>query len=168
MLHAVNTQHGLQRIGPSAIARLGIKRLDDSGHILPWQNMTPAGMLAGAILVGDALNTVTREAARQLLNETASEGILADGAMTVAEFMGFSRDVGLGIFNATTLAANVYGVFGLTGKAEAWRLFRYLPGDYYRKVETMSPGRLTMKVLGWGVSAKVVLELLTHDQNRSR
>ncbi len=30
MLHAVNTQHGLQRIGPSAIARLGIKRLDDS------------------------------------------------------------------------------------------------------------------------------------------
>ena len=43
MLHAVNTQHGLQRIGPSAIARLGIKRLDDSGHILPWQNMLHAG-----------------------------------------------------------------------------------------------------------------------------
>lgn len=116
----------------------------------------------------DGTQTTLTEAARQLLNETASEGILADGAMTVAEFMGFSRDVGLGIFNATTLAANVYGVFGLTGKAEAWRLFRYLPGDYYRKVETMSPGRLTMKVLGWGVSAKVVLELLTHDQNRSR
>ncbi|MDK9637872.1 DUF4225 domain-containing protein [Enterobacter hormaechei] len=125
--------------------------------------MTPAGMLAGAVLVGDALNTVSREAARQFLNEPASEGILADGAMSVAEFMGFSRDVGLGIFNATTLAANVYGVFGLTGKAEAWRLFRYLPGDYYRKVETMSPGKLTMKVLGWGVSAKVVLELLTRD-----
>ena len=43
MLHAVNTQHGLQRIGPSAIARLGIKRLDDSGHILPWQNLLPCG-----------------------------------------------------------------------------------------------------------------------------
>ncbi|OJN27964.1 hypothetical protein BK297_13775, partial [Escherichia coli] len=27
----------------SAIARLGIKRLDDSGHILPWQNMLHAG-----------------------------------------------------------------------------------------------------------------------------
>ncbi|WP_096149258.1 DUF4225 domain-containing protein, partial [Enterobacter hormaechei] len=67
--------------------------------------MTPAGMLAGAVLVGDALNTVSREAARQLLNEPASEGILADGAMSVAEFMGFSRDVGLGIFNATALAA---------------------------------------------------------------
>lgn len=39
----MNTQHGLQRIGPSAIARLGIKRLDDSGHILPWQNLLHAG-----------------------------------------------------------------------------------------------------------------------------
>ncbi|EHX7722140.1 DUF4225 domain-containing protein [Salmonella enterica] len=130
-------------------------------------SMTPIGMLAGAVLVGDALNTVSREAARQLLNEPASQGILADGAMSIAEFMGFSRDVGLGVFNATTLAASVYSVFGLTGKAEAWRLFRYLPGDYYRKVQTMSPGKLSMKVLGWGVSAKVVLELLTHDdQNR--
>ncbi|WP_108376689.1 DUF4225 domain-containing protein [Enterobacter hormaechei] len=130
-------------------------------------SMTPVGMLAGAVLVGDALNTVSREAARQLLNEPASQGILADGAMSIAEFMGFSRDVGLGVFNATTLAASVYSVFGLTGKAEAWRLFRYLPGDYYRKVQTMSPGKLSMKVLGWGVSAKVVLELLTHDdQNR--
>ncbi len=30
-------------LGPSAIARLGIKRLDDSGHILPWQNLLHAG-----------------------------------------------------------------------------------------------------------------------------
>ena len=43
MLHAVNTQHGLQRIGPPAITSLGIKRLDDSGHILPWQNLLHAG-----------------------------------------------------------------------------------------------------------------------------
>ncbi len=47
------------------------------------------------------------------------------------------------------LAAGVYGMIGLTGKAEAWRLFRYLPGEYYRKVETMSMGKLTMKVMGW-------------------
>ncbi len=41
MLHAVNTQHGLQRIGPSATP--WDKRLDDSGHILPWQNLLHAG-----------------------------------------------------------------------------------------------------------------------------
>ena len=43
MLHAVNAQHGLQRIRPSAIASLGIKRLDDCGHVLPWQNLLHAG-----------------------------------------------------------------------------------------------------------------------------
>lgn len=58
-------------------------------------------------------------------------------------------------------------MFGLTGKAEAWRLFRYLPGEYYRKVETMSLGKLKMMVMVWGGSAKVVLELLTRD-DRSR
>ncbi len=70
-----------------------------------FATMTPVGMPAGAVLIGDALNTLTREVARQLLHESSSEGILAEGAMSVAEFMGFSRDVGLGIFNATTLAA---------------------------------------------------------------
>lgn len=73
--------------------------------------------------------------------------MLADGAMSVAEFMGFSQNIGLGVYNATTLAASVYGVFGLTSKAEAWRLFKYLLGDYYRKLQTMSPGKLSMKVL---------------------
>ena len=43
MLHAVNAQHGFQRIRPPAITSLGIKRLDNSGHILPWQNLIHAG-----------------------------------------------------------------------------------------------------------------------------
>jgi hypothetical protein len=41
MLHAVNTQHGLQRISVDHLC-LGIKRLDE-GHILPWQNLLHAG-----------------------------------------------------------------------------------------------------------------------------
>ncbi|EPF6317801.1 DUF4225 domain-containing protein [Enterobacter cloacae] len=94
------------------------------------------------------------EAARQLLNESVSEGILTDVAMSIAEFMVDSRDIGLGIFNATMLAGGVYGMFGLTGKAEAWRLFRYLPGEYYRKVETMSLGKLTMMVMVWGAAPR--------------
>lgn len=120
--------------------------------------MTPVGMLAGTVMVEDSLTGSCT---------SASEGILTDVAMSIAEFMGDSRDIGLGIFNATMLAAGVYGMFGLTGKAETWRLFCYLPGEYYRKVETMSLGKLTMMVMVWGGSAKVVLELLTRD-DRSR
>ncbi|CAM8519254.1 hypothetical protein CIFRMM043B_25075 [Citrobacter freundii] len=43
MLHAVNTQHGLQRIRSPAITSLGVKRLDDFHHVLPWQNLLHAG-----------------------------------------------------------------------------------------------------------------------------
>lgn len=43
MLHAVNAQHGFQWIGPPAITRLGIKRLDGGGHILPWQDQLHSG-----------------------------------------------------------------------------------------------------------------------------
>ena len=43
MLHAVNAQHGFQRIGPTTITGFGIKRLDNSGHILPWQDLLHAG-----------------------------------------------------------------------------------------------------------------------------
>jgi hypothetical protein len=37
-------------------------------------SMTPVGMLCGSILIGDAFNTISREAARQLLNAPASQG----------------------------------------------------------------------------------------------
>ena len=39
MLHAVNVQHGFQRIRSPAITSLRIKRLDDFHHVLPWQNL---------------------------------------------------------------------------------------------------------------------------------
>ena len=35
--------HGFQRIGPSTITGFGVNRLDDSGHILPRQNLLHAG-----------------------------------------------------------------------------------------------------------------------------
>jgi hypothetical protein len=43
MLHAVNAKHGFQRIRSPAITSLGVKRLDDFQHLLPWQNLLHAG-----------------------------------------------------------------------------------------------------------------------------
>jgi hypothetical protein len=36
-------QHGFQRIRSPAITSLGVKRLDDFHHVLPWQNLLHAG-----------------------------------------------------------------------------------------------------------------------------
>lgn len=123
--------------------------------------MTPLGVLAGAILVTDGTNSISKEVARYATNNTTSEGLVANAAMSTAEFMGFSRENGLGVYKSISLAANAYTIFGLLRRPGTWRLFRYLPADYYRKVSTLSRPQLTMKIAGYGVKAKIIFDLLS-------
>jgi hypothetical protein len=58
-------------------------------------SMTPVGVLAGAILIVDSANTITREVGRQFLNEPDTQGMFGDGAMNIAKFMGFERSTGV-------------------------------------------------------------------------
>lgn len=136
---------GLEVVGGFAIAATG----------------TPIGIIAGVILITDGFNTISREFEQKVQNKSDSEGMIANGAMATAEFMGFSRDSGLGVFKAVTLAANAYSIFGLLRRPGTWRLFHYLPTDFYRKVETMKRPMLTMKIVGYGLKAKVVFDLMT-------
>ena len=92
-------------------------------------SMTPLGVLAGAVLVTDGANGISKEIAHYAMDNKTSEGLVADAAMSTAE--------------------------------GAWRLFRYLPADYYRKVSTMSRPKLTMKIVGYGVKAKVIFDLMS-------
>jgi len=121
----------------------------------------PSGVLAGAILVVDGFNGLSKEFSHQVLHDPTSEGFAANAAISVAEFMGFSAQSGLGMYKSISLVANAYSIFGLIRKAGAWRLFRYIPVDYYRKVSTLSRPKLTMKIVGYGVKAKVIFDLLT-------
>ena len=52
-------------------------------------------------------------------------------------------------------------------KPESWRLFRYLPLDFYRKVDGMNRAALTMKIVGWGVSAKVSFDLISNASGQN-
>lgn len=124
-------------------------------------SMTPLGVLAGAVLVSDGVNGISKEVARYATDNKKSEGFIADAAMSTAEFMGFSRNNGLGVYKSISLAANAYSIFGLLRRPGTWRLFHYLPTDYYRKVSTMSNPKLTMKIVGYGVKAKVAFDLMT-------
>ena len=83
------------------------------------------------------------------------------------QFMGFKRESALGVFNSVSLAASVYTVFGAIRKPESWRLFRYLPLDFYRKVDGMNRAALTMKIVGWGVSAKVSFDLISNASGQN-
>lgn len=38
-----------------------------------------------------------------------------------------------------------------------------MPRDFYRKVDTMSRPKLTMKIVGYGLKAKVIFDLLSTE-----
>ncbi|MFI3309765.1 DUF4225 domain-containing protein [Ewingella allii] len=126
--------------------------------------MQPIGMLAGAILVMDGANGITKEVdvIRNGRNST-SEGIFGDGSIQLAKFIGFKPESGLAAYNTISLVASIYGIAGLSKRPETWRLFRYLPSDFYRKVDTMSKPKLTMKIAGYGIQAKVIFDLISTD-----
>lgn len=136
------------------------------GGALMIASMTPLGVLAGAVLVVDGLNGLSKELITNL-SDVQTEGLFADGAMQAAKFMGFKPESGLAFYNTVTLTASIYSVWGLARKPGAWRLFRWLPRDYFRKIDTMSRPKLTMQIIGWGVSAKVTFDLLSISNQSS-
>ncbi|MEE9682588.1 DUF4225 domain-containing protein [Lelliottia amnigena] len=125
--------------------------------------MNPIGILAGAVLVTDGVNSITKEVAHYAMDDKNSEGLIADASMAIAEFLGFSRANGLGVYKTVTLAANAYTIVGLLRRPGTYRLFRYMPTDYYRKISTMSRPKLTMQIIGYGVKAKVVFDLMSFN-----
>lgn len=137
-----------------------------AGGMIMMSAMTPIGVLAGAVLVADGANGITKE----IINfsyggQGHSEGVIADKVIDIAHFMGFRSESGLAFYNTLTLGAGIYSILGLARKPGAWRLFRWLPRDYYRKVDTMSRPKITIKIVGYGVKAKVIFDLLSTDKD---
>jgi len=136
------------------------------GGMIMMSTMSPVGILAGAILFVDGINGITKAASHlRYGKQNNSEGIFADGFMEIAKYKGFKPESGLATYNVITLGASAYSILGLTRNAGAWRLFRWLPRDYSRRIETMSRPKLTMKIVGYGVKAKVIFDLLTTEYN---
>jgi len=130
------------------------------GGGLMISTMTPVGVLAGAVLVVDGLNGLSKELITSL-SDVQTEGMFADGVMQAAKFMGFKAESGLAFYNMATLSASIYSVWGLARKPGAWRLYRWMARDYTREIDTISRPKLTMKIIGWGVTAKVTFDLLS-------
>lgn len=136
-----------------------------AGGVALFGTMTPIGMLAGATLVMDGVNGISKEINNNFLDKPNSQGAFADGAMSATEFMGFKSETGLAFYKSVSLAASVYGVFGLIRKPDMWRLFHYIPQDFYRNVSAMSKPKLTMKIVDYGLKGKVIFDLLTMDNS---
>jgi hypothetical protein len=142
--------------------------LEFYGGVMMIATMTPIGMLAGAVLVADGVNVLSKEYLHFSDRDSISQGLLADEAMETAQFMGFKPNYGLVAYDSVTLAASVYGILGLARRPGARRLFHWVSSDFYRRVDTMSRPKLTMKIAGYGLKAKVIFDLLSVSEQQSR
>ncbi len=77
--------------------------------------------------------------------------------------MGFKPETGLAVYNLFFKRKRFTPSLACRGKLKRGRLFRYIPSDYYRKVTTMSTPKLTMKIVGYGLKAKVIFDLMSID-----
>lgn len=116
------------------------------------------GIIAGSIATGNVVGTII--GAHLILNGASSSiagverlkgnenaiDFMQDAYMGTAEFLGFERKTGMLAYYAADLTTSFYGVIKLSLKADVWRLYRYLPADYYRKINSM--GRPALAIQG--------------------
>ncbi|HDL6887651.1 TPA: DUF4225 domain-containing protein [Yersinia enterocolitica] len=115
------------------------------------------GIVAGSIASGNIVGTIV--GAHLILNGASSSiaGIerlkgnknaidfMQDTYMGAAEFLGFERKTGMMAYYTADLTTSFYGVIKLSLKPDAWRLYRYLPADYYRKISRMTKPALAIQ-----------------------
>lgn len=127
------------------------------------QIVAGAGVLMGSVATGNVLGIV---AGSTLIINGAGSGIESIGKLRgshnpsnpvkdvygeTADFLGFDKRLGLLAYQVVDLTTSYYGIFKLTLKPEAWRLYKYIPTDYYRKVQIMSKPALALKGAGAAV-----------------
>lgn len=124
------------------------------------QIVAGVGLIVGSVTTGNILGVV---AGSTLVMNGVGSGIESIGRLSgvahpsnpirdkyedVADFFGFDKRLGLLAYQVVDLTTSYYGIFKLTLKPEAWRLYKYLPTDYYRKVQVMSKPALAFKGAG--------------------
>ncbi|WP_411569839.1 DUF4225 domain-containing protein [Pectobacterium cacticida] len=98
-----------------------------------------------------------------LIGRDNEVGFMKSGYMHTAEFLGFDKKSGLLAYHSVDLITSFYGIVKLTLKPDAWRLFRYIPSDYYRKINTMSRASLMLKIVGAGNKIRVMSDVYKDD-----
>ncbi|EEQ05818.1 hypothetical protein yberc0001_36030 [Yersinia bercovieri ATCC 43970] len=136
------------------------------------------GIIAGSIATGNVVGTIvgvhlilngasSSIAAIERLkgNENATD-FMQDAYMGTAEFFGFERKTGMLAYYTADLTTSFYGVIKLSLKPDAWRLYKYIPSDYYRKINSMSKPALAIQ----GVKAANKLRVIgsTYSDDNSK
>lgn len=113
------------------------------------------GIIAGSALITNGAGAMA-ESIDKLRGVPNPSNPVKEAYEDSAEFLGFDRRLGLLTYQVVDLTTSYYGIVKLTLKPEAWRLFKYLPTDYYRKVQVMSKPALALKGAGAAVKGTAI------------
>lgn len=107
---------------------------------------TIIGSAFGGMLVLHGLNGFQESVENLVYGKTDSVGLLKQGYVATAEFLGFDQRVGQLAYSSMDLALSLYGIVRLVQKPEAWRLYYFLNTDYVRGIKEMSRKELFIEV----------------------
>lgn len=134
-----------------------------SGLGIAAKATTFLGKLIGAHITLNGVDALTENAAKLLFGDREYVGFMKKGYMGVADFLGFDKKIGLIGYHSVDMATSLYGVFKLTLKPDARRLFKYIPEDYYRQINTISRTALTLKFIGAGNKIRIISGIMNED-----
>ncbi|PWC14964.1 hypothetical protein B4923_02685 [Brenneria roseae subsp. americana] len=133
-----------------------------SGFGVIASTATYIGKFIGANIVLNGVSS-SMESFLHLIGRDNSVGFMKSGYMHTAEFLGFDKKSGLLAYHSVDLVSSFYGIVKLTLKPDAWRLFKYIPSDYYRKINTMSRASLMLKMVGAGNKIRIMSDIHKDD-----
>lgn len=90
-------------------------------------------------------NNIYENGRNMFENRTDTEGPTRKVYQVIANWAGKSDREGNIAYGTADTATSIYGLFRLTLKPDAWRLFRYVKTDYVRSNKNMGAGSLTLE-----------------------
>lgn len=106
--------------------------------------MNVVGILAGCTLVFHGASAVLA-GIDKVSGVKYPQNIAQNTYESAAVFLGFDRKIGSLAYQGVDMAASMYGLFKPIFKDNSWRLFNWMPKDFYHKINTLTPSALTIE-----------------------
>ncbi|MBK4724321.1 MULTISPECIES: DUF4225 domain-containing protein [Erwiniaceae] len=120
------------------------------------------GKVAGVYVMVSGFSS-GKESYSKLVGDDDQNDFLKDTYVRIAKFMGFDKKIGLTAYHSMEIISSAYGVFRMSLKSNAWRLYKFIPSDFQMQVNRMSKALLTLKIIGAGNEMKLIFEMHSND-----
>lgn len=139
---------------------VGAGQLYGGGLIM--KSASAVGKIAGFYVAISGLSTA-RESYLKLRGDKDSSGFLKDAYVSAANFIGLDKKAGLTAYHSMEITSSAYGVFRVSLKSNAWRLYKFIPSDFYMQISRMSKASLALKMIGAGNDLRVISGMYLDD-----